>query len=204
MPPRRRKGGNNNPSQGKNPASGNGKGNAPRRRQSSSPSSSNETAEQRAARLRNTGVVPRRSREERRVFEGIRQPTSINSQPQHTPAEVRAWIDQASTTLSLNTQQALKRAEWYGDDASLLPVRPTHTSDDTRPRTLAAGYDAMSQTLFVRFRGKRMSPNTFADGVGYEYYGVTQVEWELFRDNRSPGRYINNVLDQHPYTPATW
>jgi hypothetical protein len=206
MPPRRKRSGSNNPGQGKNPAAGAGKGNASRRRSTPSSSSSapRETASERVKRLRNTGAVPRSSREEKRTFESRRVPTSINSQPDHTPAEVRAWIDDASNNLSLNTQQALKRAEWYHDDTSLLPVRPTHTSDDTRPRTLAAGWDYKSQTLFVRFRGKRMSPDTFADGVGYEYYNVTQVEWERFRDNWSPGRYINDVLDTHPYTPATW
>jgi hypothetical protein len=202
-------GGRGDSSKGKNPAAGQGKGNAPRRRQPSASSSKSESPEQRAARLQNTGVTPQRRRAERRVFQNTRTPTSINSQPQQTPTEVRAWIDDASSTLSLATQQALKRAEWYGDDASLLPVRPTHTSwpgnsQSVGPRTLAAGYDYQSMTLFVRFRGPKLSPNTFADGVGYEYYGVTLTEWERFRDHWSPGRYINEVLDSHPYTPATW
>lgn len=133
----------------------------------------------------------------------------------HTPAEVRAWIDDASDTLSLRAQQALMRA-FEGDDSWLLSQDeeyskdPTHTSSpreneiERRPRTLAAGYDTQSQTLFVRFRGERVGYGEWAPGVGYEYYGVTPGEWRQFRDGPSPGRMINNVLNAHPYTPAAW
>ncbi|WP_327580103.1 MULTISPECIES: KTSC domain-containing protein [unclassified Streptomyces] len=90
------------------------------------------------------------------------------------------------------------------DDGQLLSTRPTNTSYPPRPRTLAVGYDDESQTLFVRFRGRRTGPEQYDDGVGYEYYDVSPQEGQQFRDNWSPGRYINHILNGKPYTPATW
>jgi len=81
-----------------------------------------------------------------------------------------------------------------GDDSGLLPYRPTNTINPKRPRTLAAGYDAENQTLFVRFR----------DGAGYEYDNVTRDQWRTFKNTPSPGRYINRELNHHPYRPADW
>lgn len=128
---------------------------------------------------------------------------------EYTPEKVRDWIDNASDSLSLPAQQALLRA-FEGDDTWLLSERPTNTSsprpDETerRPRTLAAGYDAKSMTLFVRFRGERIGYGEWDDGVGYEYYGVTPDEWARFKNSPSPGRMINRVFNGHPYTPAAW
>jgi hypothetical protein len=174
-----------------------------------------ETPEQRAERLRNTGVTPRKSRAERRTFESQRTPTSINSRPGYTPVQVRAYIDAASSKLSPATVAALRRAEWFEDDSQLLTLRPTNTTWPAPqaknfgkpwygPRTLAAGYDYQSQTLFVRFRGPKVGPSSFADGVGYEYYNVSPQEWAAFQSTASPGRYIDSVLNAKPYTPATW
>lgn len=127
----------------------------------------------------------------------------------YTPEKVRDWIDNASDSLSFESRQALFRA-FEGDDSYLLSERPTNTSsprpDETerRPRTLAAGYDAKSMTLFVRFRGERIGYGEWDDGVGYEYYGVTPSEWQRFKNAPSPGQMINRVFNGHPYTPAAW
>jgi hypothetical protein len=84
-------------------------------------------------------------------------------------------------------------AELPWDDGQLLSTRPTNTSYPPRLRTLAVGYDDESQTLFVRFRGRRTGPE--------QYYDGSPQESQRFRDNWSPGRYINHILNGKPYTP---
>ncbi|MFI9271893.1 KTSC domain-containing protein [Kitasatospora sp. NPDC052896] len=174
-----------------------------------------ETRAQRAERLKNQGVTPRRSQaeralEERGIIGPAGRPTNIDSfnkpssKSEHSQEEIRRAVDRASAALSLETQEALRRADWYSDTSALLPVRPTNTSDPGRPRTLAAGFDARSGTLFVRFRGRELAPGVYAEGVGYEYYSVSQGEWDAFRNAESPGDYINKILNSKPYTPATW
>lgn len=54
---------------------------------------------------------------------------------------------------------------------------PTSTTDYSRPRTVAAGYDAERQTMTVVFR----------DGTFYNYYEVTRSEWLAFRASISKG-----------------
>ncbi|MFE6745968.1 KTSC domain-containing protein [Kitasatospora purpeofusca] len=138
-----------------------------------------------------------------------------------SPADVREWVRAAAESLSLPAQQALLRA-FEGDDTMLLggsvadgngTKRPTNTTWPGNrwqgPRTMAAGYDARSMTLFVRFRGRKTvwkptDRSQFEDGTGYEYYGVTPAEWERFKKTPSPGRMINDVFNGHPYTPAAW
>jgi hypothetical protein len=169
------------------------------------------------------GINARRNRYEQAMFgapnplpqEGRAQAVNTRhaaGQTGFTPQDIRNWIDNASESLSLPTQQALLRA-FEGDDSFLLTYRPTNTSsprpDETerRPRTMAAGYDAKSMTLFVRFRGDRAGPvgsGQWAEGVGYEYYGVTPDEWNRFKTTPSPGRMINAVFNGHAYTPAAW
>lgn len=81
-----------------------------------------------------------------------------------------------------------------GDDSFLLPYQPTPSINPPRPRTLAAGYDAKTQTLRIRFR----------DGIGYEYYNVPPQVWRNFKRVKSPGRAINRVLNNYPYAQADW
>jgi hypothetical protein len=76
-----------------------------------------------------------------------------------------------------------------GDDAELLPYRPTPTINPGRPRTLAAGYDERSQTLRIKFR----------DGDYYTYFNVPPSVWWKFQRAQSPGRYINSTLNRYPY-----
>lgn len=90
---------------------------------------------------------------------------------------------------------------YEGDDSELLPW-PTNSSRPSRPRTVRAGYDRVNHILFVRFRpgADRSAP----DGAGYEYDGVTPAQWREFRSSPSPGRYINRVLNYHPYRRSDW
>ena len=62
-------------------------------------------------------------------------------------------------------------------DAVPLSDIPTTTSNPERPRTLAAGYDPLRLTMTIVFR----------DGTYYNYYDVTQAEWNRFRRARSKG-----------------
>lgn len=85
---------------------------------------------------------------------------------------------------------ALERAH-QGDDTLLLPYQPTKTTNPDRPRTIAAGYDKTTSTLRIRFR----------NGQVYGYYHVPQNVWRNFRRAKSPGRFINRVLNFYPYAP---
>jgi hypothetical protein len=95
--------------------------------------------------------------------------------------------------MSYETALAMQDAR-EGDDSLLLPYQPTPSIDPPRPRTLAAGYDAKTKTLRVRFR----------DGVGYEYYDVPPSVWRNFKRVKSPGRLINRTLNNYPYARASW
>lgn len=55
---------------------------------------------------------------------------------------------------------------------------PTSSTNYQRPRTVAAGYDAERMTMTVVFR----------DGTFYNYYEVTQSEWDAFRASYSKGK----------------
>lgn len=59
---------------------------------------------------------------------------------------------------------------------------PTSSTNYSRPRTVAAGYDPESNTLTVVFR----------DGTVYNYYGVTPSEWMAFYSSYSKGRHWLN------------
>ena len=59
---------------------------------------------------------------------------------------------------------------------------PTSSSNYSRPRTVAAGYDPQRKTLTVVFR----------DGTFYNYYEVTQTEWNSFYASFSKGKHFLN------------
>lgn len=75
--------------------------------------------------------------------------------------------------------------------------RPTHTINPPRPRTIAAGYDPDLQILRIRFRpgASKKSPG----GAVYDYYDVTEAEWNGLQHTISTGRYINNQLAAKDY-----
>jgi hypothetical protein len=77
------------------------------------------------------------------------------------------------------------------DPQRAYPQITTRSTDHERPRTIAAGYDPKSAILRVTFRG----------GVTYEYLGVPPRQWTGFQKAPSPGRYIDDVLEQYPYRP---
>jgi hypothetical protein len=61
--------------------------------------------------------------------------------------------------------------------ATLTDV-PTSSLNAARPRTVAAGYDANRQTLTVVFR----------DGTIYNYYEISEGDWQNFHASISKGR----------------
>ncbi len=92
---------------------------------------------------------------------------------------------------NLDYQTALNMIEARdGDDKALLTYQPTPSINPPRPRTLAAGYDKNTRSLHVRFR----------DGVGWTYFDVPPDIWRRFKGVRSPGRFINRVLNSYPYS----
>lgn len=69
-----------------------------------------------------------------------------------------------------------------------ISIAPTTTKYPERPRTVAAGYDVERKVLTVVFR----------DGTYYNYYKVSESEWEGFVRNYSKGEYIKKFLDGKP------
>ncbi|MFI6496015.1 KTSC domain-containing protein [Nonomuraea typhae] len=89
--------------------------------------------------------------------------------------------------------------EWWayemarqGNDILLFSYQPTRSINPPRPRTLAAGYQESTLTLFIRFR----------NGQVYRYDRVTRNVWRNFKSAVSPGRFINRVLNFYPYQPV--
>lgn len=66
---------------------------------------------------------------------------------------------------------------------------PTRTTDMNRPRTVAAGYDEHNRIMRVTFR----------EGAVYEYLDVPRQSWDAFRRTPSPGRFVDDVLNQFYY-----
>ena len=61
--------------------------------------------------------------------------------------------------------------------ATVLTDIPTSSTNYSRPRTVAAGYDPAKETMTVVFR----------DGTFYNYYSVTPGEWQAFYASYSKG-----------------
>jgi hypothetical protein len=76
--------------------------------------------------------------------------------------------------------------------AAPLTLVPTSSSNPERPRTVAAGYDKNRSVITVVFR----------DGTFYNYYEVSQAEWQDFKRRVSKGQYIYRNLDFKPRGPA--
>jgi hypothetical protein len=100
---------------------------------------------------------------------------------------------EANRKMTYETALAMQEAK-LGDDTVLMPYQPTPSINPPRPRTLAAGYDKSTETLRIRFR----------DGPIYAYSEVSQREWNNFRRVKSPGRFVNRVLNDHPYYRENW
>lgn len=114
------------------------------------------------------------------------------SQPKPTGA---VWTARARAMREMTHETAMAmQAAKSGDDSQLLPYQPTPSINPPRPRTLAAGYDRETGVMRVRFR----------NSTGYEYYGVSQREWNNFKRVKSPGRAINRTFNHKEYAPAAW
>jgi len=130
-----------------------------------------------------------------KVFLGPTKDT-VSSTSQSMPGQNnrRSLIDmnavqiQAAQNTAPEVYQEIQMA-LNGDDSLLLPYQPTPTINPGRPRTLAAGYDARSMTLRIRFR----------DGDYYTYYNVPPSIWFKFTRASSPGRFINTTLNGYAY-----
>lgn len=61
-----------------------------------------------------------------------------------------------------------------------LQLTSTSTTNPSRPRTLAAGYNAQTKTMTVVFR----------DNTWWNYYDVPEDIWEGFRQAQSKGQYL--------------
>jgi hypothetical protein len=80
-------------------------------------------------------------------------------------------ISQTATDEVLSSSQ--------GDSSAFIEMDvPTSTTDYSRPRTVAAGYDPSRQVMTVVFR----------DGTFYNYYEVSQSEWDAFHASYSKGK----------------
>jgi hypothetical protein len=104
------------------------------------------------------------------------------------------------TTLRGQPVEVYDPLDWWeiamaeeGDDSYLLPYAPTPSSYPPRPRTQAAGYNRRRRELRVKFR----------DGSRYVYKNVPPNIWANFKRVKSPGRFINRVLNAYPYERET-
>lgn len=127
------------------------------------------------------------------VRRGVPKPTGIGNARDWASGET-AEAEMKGTEDPM-TAEAVRRSR-SGDDSMLLPYQPTPSINPPRPRTLAAGYDARTRTMRVRFR----------DGAGYEYYNVTPQTWQNFKRVKSPGRAINRYFPRGSgnYARADW
>ena len=82
--------------------------------------------------------------------------------------------------------RALSRAPIRED---LPPMRDFDSS-----RIAEAGYSSASHTLYVRF----------VDGTPWAYYNVESRVWRNLQRSASPGRFVNRVLNNYAYGPASF
>lgn len=73
-------------------------------------------------------------------------------------------------------------------------VSQTPSSNPSRPRTLAAGYDPSERIMTVVFR----------DGTWWNYYNVPQALWNQFRSAGSPGEFMRETPWEDGRTLDTW
>jgi hypothetical protein len=100
---------------------------------------------------------------------------------------------EAAHRMTYDTALAIQEAK-LGDDTILLPYQPTPSINPPRPRTVAAGYSREERVLRIRFR----------DGAVYGYADVSPREWNNFKRVKSPGRFINRVLNFKDYWREPW
>lgn len=109
--------------------------------------------------------------------------------PRHAVHSGSSFVEKSVPTPAPEAETREERGYAQRGGPVRLTYVPTRTTDPGRPRTLAAGYDDNSKTMRIDFRG----------GATYEYYEVTPSEWGRFKRSASPGKFINRVLNAHPY-----
>lgn len=111
--------------------------------------------------------------------------------------------DQVLTpTKSDQVRRDIQRWRATGDDSRLVDhvTYPGQTSNVSRPRTLAMGYDIESRELRIRFR----------EGAVYVYYDVPPDVYEEMLSADSIGGYMNDhvvhsyMYDQESYNTKTF
>lgn len=80
-------------------------------------------------------------------------------------------------------------SEEFEDGGNPRESRPGRWFPMSSSRVTEARYDSGLQQVQVVFR----------DGTPWVYDGVPVNEWRNFRRSASPGKYINRVLNNHPY-----
>lgn len=90
-----------------------------------------------------------------------------------------------------------QEAQYAGGVLDIPTDFATRTINPPRPRTISAGYDADAQVLRIKFRpgASVKSPG----GAVYDYFDVSQKEWEAIQRAISTGRFINNQLTAKDY-----
>lgn len=96
-----------------------------------------------------------------------------------------------------NTLATAIEAFELGDDTMLFPYDPTDTSNPARPRTQKAGYNRATRELRIMFR--EGAANYAGQTAVYVYRDVPPRVWTNFQRVRSPGKFINRVLNGYDY-----
>jgi hypothetical protein len=107
------------------------------------------------------------------IDELMQDPNAYDTEPESDDYEVVATPDEVKD----------------GSFTAKLTLKPTSTTNPSRPRTVAAGYDRKMFVLTV----------VFPDGTWYNYYDVPENMWNEFKSAESKGRYMNmSGLDSWP------
>lgn len=106
---------------------------------------------------------------------------SVGIQPHHTAEK----MSHTEGRLLANTTDA-------AEGPVAITRSPTPSSNPKNPRTAADGYDPVTQRLHVEWGD---------GGVGYYYYDVPPQVAKAYFDSGSPGRFINQVLNNYMYGP---
>lgn len=97
------------------------------------------------------------------------------------------FYEPSTYAVSQTASDAQIKAGNKGQAAFVERDVPTSSTNYSRPRTVAAGYNPDAQTMTVVFR----------DGTFYNYYEVTQSEWDAFRASYSKGNPWLNTANSN-------
>jgi len=76
------------------------------------------------------------------------------------------------------------------DSPARIRIYVTSTKNPSKPRTLRAGYDYKTGTMTV----------VFPDGTFWNYYRITEIEWNSFKSAPSKGEWLHvNGFNNKPH-----